>query len=117
MASKYYMVVDERRDHSFRVPRPDLSVETGAPDACTDCHGERDAAWAAAEIARRFPDSARRGVHFSTTFAAASARPSIPPPGIAEGRPPRRENAPGHRSPRRDRPEAGYGPPALGAAP
>jgi len=33
-----YMEVDQRHDHSFRVPRPDLSVRTGTPNACTACH-------------------------------------------------------------------------------
>ena len=33
--------------------RPDLAAETGAPDACTTCHADRDPAWAAAEIAAR----------------------------------------------------------------
>ncbi len=35
-----YMAVDPRRDHSFRVPRPDLSVELGTPNACSSCHVE-----------------------------------------------------------------------------
>ncbi len=33
-----YMMVDDRRDHSLRVPRPDLSVEIGTPNACSGCH-------------------------------------------------------------------------------
>lgn len=33
-----YMEVDPRRDHSFRVPRPDLSVKLGTPNACSQCH-------------------------------------------------------------------------------
>lgn len=33
-----YMAVDQRHDHSFRVPRPDLSIRTGTPNACTACH-------------------------------------------------------------------------------
>jgi tetratricopeptide (TPR) repeat protein len=69
------MGIDGRRDHSFRVPRPDLA-ETGSPDACTDCHADRNPAWAAAEIARRFPDSTHRGPHFATTFAAARWEPA-----------------------------------------
>lgn len=35
-----YMAVDPRRDHSFRVPRPDLSVELKTPNACSSCHVE-----------------------------------------------------------------------------
>lgn len=46
MTSRDYMVVDGRRDHSFRVPRPELTLQTGAPNACNQCHGDRDTAWA-----------------------------------------------------------------------
>ncbi len=76
MIERIYMGVDGRRDHSFRVPRPDLFLATGTPNACTDCHADRNAAWAATEIAQRFPDSDRRGPHFSQTFAAARHNPA-----------------------------------------
>ena len=33
-----YMAIDDRRDHSLRVPRPDMSVEFGTPNACSGCH-------------------------------------------------------------------------------
>lgn len=38
MPSKTYMEIDVRRDHSFRVPRPDQSAKLGTPNACTGCH-------------------------------------------------------------------------------
>lgn len=38
MPGRTYMDVDFRRDHSFRVPRPDMSVELGTPNACSSCH-------------------------------------------------------------------------------
>jgi tetratricopeptide (TPR) repeat protein len=50
MPAKTYMVVDPRRDHSFRIPRPDLSESIGVPNACNDCHSEETAAWAARQI-------------------------------------------------------------------
>jgi len=50
MTSRNYMVVDGRRDHSFRLPRPDLSLETGAPNACNQCHDDQDATWAVAAL-------------------------------------------------------------------
>jgi predicted CXXCH cytochrome family protein len=74
MIQRTYMGVDERRDHSFRVPRPDLA-DTGSPDACTDCHADRTADWATAEIAARFPDSTHRTPHFATAFSAAWISP------------------------------------------
>ena len=47
MPQKNYMVVDPRRDHSFRVPRPDLSVRLDVPNACQQCHQEKGNPWAA----------------------------------------------------------------------
>ncbi len=38
MPATTYMELDARRDHSLRVPRPDLSVRFGTPNACTGCH-------------------------------------------------------------------------------
>jgi len=52
MPTQTYMGVDPRRDHSMRVPRPDLSVTLGTPNACTQCHDDRSAAWAAGEVTR-----------------------------------------------------------------
>jgi predicted CXXCH cytochrome family protein len=45
-----YMVVDKRHDHSLRIPRPDLSVKLGTPNACNTCHGDKSAQWAADAI-------------------------------------------------------------------
>jgi predicted CXXCH cytochrome family protein len=50
MPARTYMVVDRRHDHSFRIPRPDLSVRLGTPNACNDCHSDKSAAWAASAI-------------------------------------------------------------------
>lgn len=38
MPETTYMHVDPRRDHSLRIPRPDLSLELGTPNACSGCH-------------------------------------------------------------------------------
>ncbi|MCF3932101.1 tetratricopeptide repeat protein [Acuticoccus sp. M5D2P5] len=75
MVEHVYMGNDWRADHSFRIPRPDLAAMTGAPDACTTCHQDRDAAWAAAEIAARYPDPRNRGPHYGTTLAAGRFDP------------------------------------------
>ncbi len=69
MPSKNYMVVDPRRDHSFRVPRPDLALEHGTPDACTSCHEEEGTAWCAEEIERFYGEE--RATHFTSAFARA----------------------------------------------
>ncbi len=70
MPARTYMGIDVRHDHSFRVPRPDLSVWLGTPDACTDCHGERDPRWAADAVARWFPDGRRGSFHYGQALDA-----------------------------------------------
>ena len=46
MPARTYMGVDSRNDHSFRVPRPDVSVEMKeVPNACNLCHTDKDAQW------------------------------------------------------------------------
>jgi predicted CXXCH cytochrome family protein len=47
-----YMVIDKRHDHSLRIPRPDLSVKLGTPNACNDCHADKSAQWAADAVER-----------------------------------------------------------------
>jgi tetratricopeptide (TPR) repeat protein len=53
MLARTYMGVDVRHDHSFRVPRPDLTVAIGTPNTCTDCHADQSASWSA-EAAERW---------------------------------------------------------------
>jgi len=70
MPARTYMEVDPRRDHSFRVPRPDLSVALGTPNACNGCHGDRDAAWAEAALRRWFPEGRSGTSHFAEALDA-----------------------------------------------
>lgn len=69
MIERVYMGVDGRRDHSFRIPRPDLAGKTGSPDACTDCHADRSAGWAAGRIVQWYPERDRQGTHYGVTLA------------------------------------------------
>jgi len=46
MPGQYFMGVDYRRDHSMRIPRPDLSDKLGTPNACTQCHTNKTNQWA-----------------------------------------------------------------------
>jgi predicted CXXCH cytochrome family protein len=71
MPPRTYMVVDPRRDHSLRVPRPDQSVALGVPNACTGCHGDKDAAWAAAALEARLGHKPQGFQHFAGALAAA----------------------------------------------
>ena len=71
MPARTYMVVDPRRDHSIRVPRPDLSVELGTPNACNGCHDDQDARWAADLVAEWFPEGRTGTPHWGQVFHAA----------------------------------------------
>jgi len=72
MPGKYYMVNDFRRDHSFRVPRPDLTVEFNTPNSCNGCHEEKTAQWASDWIKQWYGDE--RPSHYSETLALARER-------------------------------------------
>lgn len=73
MPARTYMRVDVRHDHSFRIPRPDLSASLGTPNTCTACHQDRSPQWAAEAIAR-WHGSARKGFQtYAEAFHAARA--------------------------------------------
>ena len=71
MPTTTYMVVDPRHDHGFRIPRPDLTRTIGVPNACNQCHADRDAAWSEVEIRRRYPHPKTGFQDFATVFADA----------------------------------------------
>jgi Tfp pilus assembly protein PilF len=70
MPARTYMGVDVRHDHSFRVPRPDLSVALGTPNACTDCHARESARWAADAVAGWFPNGRSGAPHYGIALHA-----------------------------------------------
>jgi len=69
MPASTYMVVDPRRDHSLRVPRPDLSLKLGTPNACNGCHTTRDAAWAATRVKAWFGHDPAGFQRFASAFS------------------------------------------------
>ena len=71
MQARTYMVVDTRHDHSFRVPRPDLSVKLGTPNACNDCHRDKPAQWAAATVEGWFGPTREGFQTYAAAFHAA----------------------------------------------
>jgi len=71
--AKNYMVIDPRPDHSFRIPRPDLSVKLGTPNACNGCHDKKKPQWAADAVARWYGAGRRQETHYGETFADARA--------------------------------------------
>jgi predicted CXXCH cytochrome family protein len=71
MPARTYMVVDPRRDHSLRIPRPDLSVALGTPNACTGCHQDQPPAWAAEQVVQWYGTSSpTRQPHFAAALDA-----------------------------------------------
>ncbi len=70
MRARTYMVVDPRRDHSFRIPRPDLSVTLNTPNACNACHEDQTAQWAAARVKEWYGSKRQSEPHFAEAIAA-----------------------------------------------
>jgi len=83
MPARTYMGVDSRRDHSMRVPRPDLAVSIGVPEPCTGCHLGRDAAWAADAVRGWYPDGRSGRPHPGEAVAAGRARAPDAPDRLA----------------------------------
>lgn len=72
MPETTYMGVDARRDHSWQIPRPDLSKNIGTPNVCTQCHEDKDDSWADKQVGQWFPDSPYRNQqHFAVAFYAS----------------------------------------------
>lgn len=70
MPSKLYMGNDLRHDHSFRIPRPDLTVKYGVPNTCNSCHSNKSAQWSADAIAKGYGTAPR--YHWSEDLVPGS---------------------------------------------
>ncbi|MCU7548629.1 tetratricopeptide repeat protein [Chitinophagaceae bacterium LB-8] len=70
MPAETFMGNDERHDHSFRVPRPDLSVQYGTPNACNKCHSNKTAQWSAEAIVKWY--GPQRKYHFADDLLPGS---------------------------------------------
>ncbi len=81
MVEQPYMVIDWRADHSFRLPRPDLTAELGVPNACTQvgCHDDRPLGWSIRSYRQWYGEAKRP--HYGRVLAAGR-----------EGRPDARED-------------------------
>jgi len=73
MPTTNYMVVHARHDHSIRIPRPDLSLKLKTPNACNQCHLDKDPAWAAAQMKLWYGKGWSENWHFGETLFAANA--------------------------------------------
>ncbi|MGI9352767.1 MAG: tetratricopeptide repeat protein [Rhizobiaceae bacterium] len=76
MPDKTYMQVDPRRDHSFRIPRPDLSAKLQTPNACTSCHQDKQADWAVGELRDWLGGLKQSEEHFGEVIQAGRSQPN-----------------------------------------
>lgn len=76
MHERTYMQLDPRRDHSIRIPRPDLSDELETPNACTQCHSDKSNTWATRYMREWYGDDLINSYHYGESFHAA--RESVP---------------------------------------
>jgi tetratricopeptide (TPR) repeat protein len=74
MPGQIYMGADYRPDHSLRIPRPDLSVELGTPNACSaqGCHADKSLAWNVEKFTKWYGEA--RKPHYGTVIAAGRAQ-------------------------------------------
>ena len=70
MPTRTYMVVDDRRDHSFRIPRPGLSEKLQTPNACNQCHTDKSPEWATDNFKKLYPQRTGKK-HYGEIFDAA----------------------------------------------
>jgi len=73
MPTRTYMVVDPRRDHSIRIPRPDLSVKLGTPNACSNCHTDKPAQWELDSVDKWYGHAVQGFQRFAETLGGGSA--------------------------------------------
>ncbi len=73
MPVRTYMEIDDRHDHSLRIPRPDLSEQLGTPNACNDCHTkpEETPTWAAGAVRKWYGDKRPDDPHYANALSAA----------------------------------------------
>ena len=71
MPARTFMVVDRRHDHSFRIPRPDLSAKLGVSNTCNDCHTDKSAEWATSMIEDWFGPEREGFQNYAAAFHAA----------------------------------------------
>ena len=73
MPPRTYMQIQSRPDHSLRVPRPDLTLKIGTPNACNSCHSDKSAPWAVEQLQAWGPSKPQRDPHYGEVFADAHA--------------------------------------------
>ena len=78
MPESTYMVIDPRRDHSIRLPRPDISLITDSPNACNKCHPDKTNRWSADYVRKWYGNNYIEKYHYGKTFfEARQSQPKV----------------------------------------
>jgi Tfp pilus assembly protein PilF len=72
MPGRTYMGIHYRLDHSLRIPRPDLSIKIGTPNACNRCHVDKNSQWSVDAITKWYGPGRRP--HYGTVIDAGRKR-------------------------------------------
>lgn len=72
MPGQYFMGRHFRRDHSLRIPRPDISKVTNSPNACNACHTEKTVDWAIENTTKWY--GIKKQDHHGFTFHKANLK-------------------------------------------
>jgi predicted CXXCH cytochrome family protein len=70
MPATTYMEVDPRRDHSFNIPNPALSLKTNSPNACNSCHEDKSIEWAKKVMTEWYGDKPLTGQSYGELIYA-----------------------------------------------
>jgi Tfp pilus assembly protein PilF len=68
MPGRTYMGIHYRLDHSLRIPRPDLTLKIGTPNACNRCHIDKNSQWSVDAITKWYGPGRRP--HYGTVLEA-----------------------------------------------
>lgn len=77
MPAKNYMVIDPRRDHFIRIPRPELSKTLGSPNACTQCHSDQSDDWAEKALIKWYGPRNASNNYGTILFRARQGDPKV----------------------------------------
>ena len=72
MPETTYMQIDQRADHSWHIPRPDLALKLGTPDTCLSCHQKKNSTWSKQQVDQWYPNATiDKGTDFASAFTLA----------------------------------------------
>jgi predicted CXXCH cytochrome family protein len=85
MPRTVFSIKTEIRDHSMSIPAPENTIRHRIPNACNQCHRDRDAGWALARMNQWYPSASRRkAIRRADSFALADAGDSSAVPGLLQ---------------------------------